>query len=155
MKEWPISVQYDENESTRNFLTVLNNGKPLQSQWWLAYEQLDVPICLSVGEQCWPWDFHLMMVACSWCKQVSCICKRTGTSDKMVYLMCHQTVCAKGAELVIVKSSTTTDYRIPAAGRWMKIVPYVIHEQAMPEKKLAESATFRCLEKGYTSSELM
>lgn len=50
MKEWPISVQYDENESTRNFLTVLNSGKPLQSQWWLAYEQLDVPICLSVGE---------------------------------------------------------------------------------------------------------
>lgn len=49
--------------------------------------------------------------------------------------MCHQTVYAKGAKLVTVKSSTTTDYRIPAAGRWKKIVPYVIHEQAMPEKK--------------------
>lgn len=49
--------------------------------------------------------------------------------------MYHQTVYAKGAKPVIVKSSTTTDYRIPAAGRWKKIVPYVMHEQAMPEKK--------------------
>lgn len=69
--------------------------------------------------------------------------------------MCHQTVYAKGAKLVIVKSSTTTDYRIPAAGRWKKIVPYVIHEQAKPEQKLAESAPFGCQEKGYAISELM
>lgn len=53
--------------------------------------------------------------------------------------MCYQIVNAKGAKLIIVKSSTTTDYRTPASGR-VKIVPNVIHEQAVPGKKLAESA---------------
>jgi len=67
----------------------------------------------------------------------------------------NSTICDKGAELVIVKSSTTTDYRIPAAGRWKKIVPYVKHKQAMPGKKLAERATFKCQEKRYMISELM
>lgn len=129
------SLWYDENESTRNFLTVLNSGKPLQSYCQLVYEQLEVQICLSVGEKCWFWAFHLMMVACSWCRQVSCTCERKGTADKMVYLMGHQTVYAKGAKLVFVKSSTTTDYRIPAAGRWKKIVLYVIREWAMSGKK--------------------
>jgi len=47
----------------------------------------------------------------------------------------NSTVCDKGAKLLIVKSSTTTNYRIPAASRWKKIVTYVIPEEAMPEKK--------------------
>lgn len=47
----------------------------------------------------------------------------------------NSTVCDKGAKLLIVKSSTTTNYRIPAASRWKKIVPYVISEEAMPGKK--------------------
>lgn len=64
----------------------------------------------------------------------------------------NSTVYAKGAKLVIVKNSTTTDYRIPAGGRWKKIVPYVISKE---KKKLAESATFRCQEKGYMISELI
>lgn len=67
----------------------------------------------------------------------------------------NSTVYAKGAKLVIVKNSTTTDYRIPAVGRWKKIVPYVISKGKKKKKKLAESATFRCQEKGYMISELI
>lgn len=47
----------------------------------------------------------------------------------------NSTVYAKGAKLVIVKNSTTTDYRIPAVGRWKKIVPYVISKGKKKKKK--------------------
>lgn len=53
--------------------------------------------------------------------------------------MCHRVVNAKDAKLIVVKSSTMTDYKTPASGR-VKIVPHVIHEQAVPGKKLVESA---------------
>lgn len=46
----------------------------------------------------------------------------------------NSTVYAKGAKLVIVKNSTTTDYRIPAVGRWKKIVPYVISKGKKKKK---------------------
>lgn len=62
--------------------------------------------------------------------------------------MCHGIVNAEGVKLIIGKSSTTRDYRSPTSGR-MKIVPYVIHEQAVPGQKLAVSATLRYQEKRY------
>lgn len=52
--------------------------------------------------------------------------------------MCHRVVNAKDAKLIVVRRSMT-DYRTPASVR-VKIVPHVIHEQAVPGKKLAESA---------------
>lgn len=68
--------------------------------------------------------------------------------------MCHGIVNAKGAKLVNGESSTTTDYWAPAYGR-VKTVPYVIHEQAVSGKKVAERATFRYQEKRYMIFELM
>lgn len=68
--------------------------------------------------------------------------------------MCHLMISAKGAQLMIGKSSTTTGYRTPTSGK-VKIVPYVIYEQAVPGKKLAESAIFRYQETRYIISELM
>lgn len=91
MKEWPFSAWYDENKRTRNLLTALNGGKSIESYHCLLYEQLNIQICLLVGEGCWPWDLHLWWCL-FWRLQASCIFRKAGTADEKAYLMCHQTV---------------------------------------------------------------
>lgn len=68
--------------------------------------------------------------------------------------MCHLIVNAKGAKLIIGKSSKTKGYRNSASGKVI-IIPYVIHEEVVPGKKLAESAIFRYQKTRCIISELM